>query len=85
MIDMLILMEEGKIVIQESLIKIGEQLLFCTEKNMPSDITPLYAEEHVGGKKMICKNARGIESPIDLELFFRAFLNNKQGLRGALQ
>jgi ABC-2 type transport system ATP-binding protein len=85
MIDVLILMEQGAIVIQESLVKIGEKLLFCTENNMPFGITPLYAEQHVGGKRIICQNRGDVESPVDLELLFKAFLKDKQALKGALQ
>jgi ABC-2 type transport system ATP-binding protein len=85
LIDILILMEQGQIVMNESLNDISSKLLFCAEKNMPSGASILFSEQRVTGKMVICNNRDRQESSIDLELLFHAFLKDKLTLKGALQ
>jgi len=75
-IDSLLLMKEGKILINTSLMELENKLYCGFQREAPSPSTVFYSEKRSGGYAIIKENANEQPSAIDLELLFQACIKN---------
>lgn len=68
LIDSLIVVSDGKILLQEDLDFIGSRIAMTKEKSVPDDA--LYYEDSLHGFSVVRKNLDGIEGHVDLELLY---------------
>lgn len=76
MIDRLLLMKEGKILINTSLMKLENKLYCDFQREAPAIGSVFYAEKRAGGYAILKENTGEKPSSIDLELLFQAFIKN---------
>jgi ABC-2 type transport system ATP-binding protein len=81
LIDTIIVLEKGKIILNESNENITKNLTFrrLKESETAAD-NILYKEDGIGGTYIIEENKTGEETPLDLELLFNALILNKQNI-----
>ena len=81
LIDPLVIIEDGRIIFEETIENISEKLNFLkVTENAPAGTEVLYEEAIFGGKFLLTKKANGVESPIDFELLFNAVLSNRNDI-----
>ena len=74
LVDDVIILDESKILLQESLMTIGQKLQFKLTFD-PQDLEhALYAESVLKGNAIIARNSGNEESPVDLELLYKAIV-----------
>jgi len=78
LIDTIIILDSGKIILNESVDTITEKLVFEVRENPESDIPVLYEENNVRGKLVVYENSTQKETKLDIELLFNAVLLNKE-------
>ena len=78
LIDPIIILDEGKVIFNETVERINKQLYFRMEyfNAEPQDV--LYAERITGGYMCVNENVIGEDSEIDLEVLFNAVTQNKE-------
>jgi ABC-2 type transport system ATP-binding protein len=84
LIDHLIVLDSTKITVQSSIQDIESRLVFKVTSETLEDEHVLYSELSRGGKAMVAINDGSEESRIDLELFYKAAMNNPAGVAYAL-
>ena len=78
LVDRVIIIDEGKIVLNESIHRVASRLLFTITFD-PAEITgAIYSEALLRGHAVIVPNTGGEERKIDLELLYKATLSNPQ-------
>lgn len=82
LIDHVIILENGKIIFDYSILEISNKLYFGKIRDEESPET-LYTEEILGGKAAIMKN-NGKDSALDLELLFNGIIHNAQTIKNVL-
>jgi ABC-2 type transport system ATP-binding protein len=76
LLDQVIILDEGKVVFQEDLLKISAGFAFLTTPSLDrNDI--IYSESIPGGYKVIVAN-EGLETAVDMELLFNAVTSGKK-------
>ena len=80
LIDPIIILEDGRILFNESLETITNRLHFKFQPGMKATPGVLYAERVPGGFLEVTENDKGIESEIDLEVLFNTVVSNKQNI-----
>ncbi|KDN56059.1 ABC transporter ATP-binding protein [Flavobacterium seoulense] len=73
-IDTIVVLDEGKIVYNESVFSISEQLQFKTVASLTGEAT-IYQEKCLGGHRIIIPANELEETEIDIELLFNAIIN----------
>lgn len=73
LIDRIILIDEGQLIFNNTIINITENLAFHTVSSV-NEIDCLYSEPAPGGFRII-KSKNGMETPLDIELLFNAITN----------
>jgi ABC-2 type transport system ATP-binding protein len=75
-IDTIVVLDESKIVYNESVFAISQELQFKTVSTL-SDIEkkPIYQEKCLGGYRIITSAGEAEETEIDIELLFNAIIN----------
>jgi len=74
-IDTIVVLDEGKIVYNESVFEISQQLQFKTVASLSGMETPIYQEKCLGGHRIIMESNELDETEIDIELLFNAIIN----------
>jgi ABC-2 type transport system ATP-binding protein len=77
-IDNVIVLDNGKIIFQQSIYTIGEKLAFGKLKEDTKQEV-IYSEDVLGGKAAIYKS-NGQDTAIDLEILFNAIIKNPQSI-----
>ncbi len=80
LIDPIIIIEEGKIIFQQSLEDISSALFFETLTDIKENQQPLYYEEGLAGYAAITPNVKAKDSRIDIELLFNGVIANNKGI-----
>lgn len=80
LIDPIIIIEEGKIIFQQSLEEISSALYFETLAEIKENQQPLYYEEGLAGYAAITPNVQAKDSRIDIELLFNGVIANNKGI-----
>lgn len=77
LIDTVIILENGKVILNETCFSITEKLAFDKVRNMEDCEDVLYNEDTIGGYKIISPVGDNKESDLDLELFFNAVVSQR--------
>ncbi len=80
MIDPIIIIEEGKIIFNQSLESITKALLFDTIPEIKENQQPIYHEEEMSGYAAIMPNLQNKTSRLDIELLFNGVIANAKGI-----
>ena len=79
LIDAVIILEQGKILLNADIDTIARQLLFkVNEDNNINEADILYKEESLKGDVVVAINKEHQESKVDIELLFNAVMNHPQ-------
>jgi len=78
LIDPIIILENSKIIFQESVMDITDKLSFRLQFDKPDPETTLFSERVPGGYQVVGFNADGEETDVELESLFNAVVMNKQ-------
>lgn len=80
LMDPIIIMDEGRIIFNDSVETIAEKLQFEVKysRGEPNDV--LYAERVPGGYMVVTENLDGEETEVDIEVFFNAMMANKKAI-----
>ena len=78
LIDRVIILDEGEIVLNESIQRIASKLLFKITFDPSESAGAIYSEPLLRGNALIVSNTRDEESKIDLELLYKATLANSK-------
>ncbi|MGM8361289.1 ABC transporter ATP-binding protein [Flavobacterium sp. ARAG 55.4] len=74
-IDTIVVLDEGKIVYNESIFEISQKLQFKTVTTLSGIENPIYQEKCLGGYRIITTANELEETEIDIELLFNAIIN----------
>lgn len=74
-IDKIVVLDEGKIVFNESIFEISQRLQFKTVATVSGLENPIYQEKCLGGYRIISESNQLEETEIDIELLFNAIIN----------
>lgn len=77
MIDPIIILDNGKIVLNHTMAEIGERISMNFRPNEPKEGEVLYYENTLGGYAVLEENNDGSENEIDLELLANLAVSNK--------
>jgi ABC-2 type transport system ATP-binding protein len=81
LIDPVIIIEEGKIIFQETIEDISNGLVFThAQTGSVETDDALYTEPAFGGNHVVTANQTGEASSVDFEMLFNAVLYNKEGI-----
>ncbi|MCL3782421.1 ABC transporter ATP-binding protein [Prolixibacteraceae bacterium JC049] len=75
-IDQLVIVDDGKLILQSDTWKITERYQFRTLPAVTDDMEAIYSEKCLGGYRAILPTENGEETDIDIELLFNAIVNN---------
>jgi len=81
LIDAIIILDSGKVILNESAEAITEKLAFEVIDETESDTHILYEEENVRGKVVVRENIQQKETKLDIELLFNAVMLNKEKIQ----
>ena len=76
LIDPVIIIDEGKIIFQESYDDIVSRLTIKHVRSLPEDIQVIYSQEEINGYKIVTSQDGSEETSIDLETLFNAVLSD---------
>lgn len=85
LIDDILILNEGRILLQAPVSLITERLVFKKVKSHGESGKPLYAEEALGGFAVIARNTNEESSRLDMELLFNAALSGNDSILPILQ
>ncbi len=77
LIDSILILDEGKIIFQQSLFEVTQQFAFIHQKQEPDPAECFFYEKHLGGYTAMIHNMQSQETKVDLEILFNAILSNK--------
>ena len=77
LLDAITIIDEGKILLSESLMAIEDKIYFTTDTTLPNDTSTLHHERIPGGYLILSQNIDGMTSQIEIEAFFNAVIRNK--------
>lgn len=80
LIDPIVILDEGKIIFNQSVESISRKLSITLQKTEPPAKDVLYSEKTLGGYVVISENRGAADSNPDMELLFNAVINNQQHL-----
>lgn len=72
LIDHVVILNEGKVVFDHSMMTVGQRLYFGTAKDEEECHHALYAEKIMKGAAIVGSNTNGEESSVDLELLYKS-------------
>jgi ABC-2 type transport system ATP-binding protein len=81
LIDPIIILDEGKVIFQESLDEAARRLSVTMEHEMPSDAGVVYSDKTLGGYVVVRENAAGAENRVDLETLFNTVIASRDRVR----
>ena len=79
LIDPVIILDNGKILFNETMEKINTNLSVSVGSDQPEDA--LYVEENLNGYTSVLKNTSGEEGEIDLEILFNTVVASGDKIR----
>ncbi len=77
LIDTVVILDEGKIILQQKLFEIAKRLAIVQQQTEPNLNTCLYYEKHLAGYTVVTVNTNNQDTHMDLEILFNAILANK--------
>jgi len=81
LIDAIIILDSGKVILNESAETITEKLAFEVMEDTENDPYILYEEDNMRGKAVVRENTAQKETKVDIELLFNAVMLNKEKIQ----
>lgn len=81
LIDSIVIMDEHQIVLNESIEKITEKLLFKVYDTNEKDESLIYSEDTLRGFYQVRENRTNEDSKLDIELLFNSVLTNRKRIK----
>lgn len=81
LIDQVVIVDDGQLLINESISSISEKLLFKTVDKITDDAEIFYSEEALKGVSIVTENKIGTESKVNLEHLFNAVTENPERIK----
>ena len=81
LIDAIIILDSGKIILNENAETITEKLAFEVIESTENATDILYEEDNVRGKVVVRENSMQKETKLDIELLFNAVMLNKEKIQ----
>jgi ABC-2 type transport system ATP-binding protein len=81
LIDAIIVLDSGKVILNESTETITEKLAFEVMEDTENDPHILYEEDNMRGKAVVRENTTQKETKMDIELLFNALMLNKEKIQ----
>ncbi|MFC5407993.1 ATP-binding cassette domain-containing protein [Larkinella bovis] len=81
LIDGIIIIDESEILLNHSLVDIGDRLMFSTLSTVTEADRVLYAEPSLRGYSVVMENLDQEDSKVDLERLFNAVVTNRAGIK----
>ncbi|MBO4481462.1 MAG: ABC transporter ATP-binding protein [Bacteroidales bacterium] len=78
LIDVVSILDRGKMILNASLEQITDKLLFDIEDQLTADGEVFYTEETPRGICQVKANVHQLDSKLDLEILFNALMSNKE-------
>lgn len=82
LIDHVLILDENEILLNESVDKIGRNLLFVESSNRDLTENAIYSQSSIHGNSLILENFDNDESEINLETLFNAALYERDKIKG---
>ena len=82
LVDNIVILDEGKIIVNASLEKIADKIMIQQEMHEPKSADYIYYEKNMSGCNVVYENKNKIETNIDLELFFNMAVTHKAKISG---
>jgi ABC-2 type transport system ATP-binding protein len=80
LIDHVIIVDDGKLLINEPLEEVSKQLSFKTVSDVPDYMSVYYSEESFRGISIVVRNQLGERTKVNLEHLFNAVTENPQAI-----
>ena len=77
LIDPIIILDEGRIIFQQSMYEVTRRLQVEMQMEQPSGDGVLYSEKALGGYVVVRRNESGEETQLDLETLFNTVIANR--------
>lgn len=81
LIDPIIILDEGKVIFQESMEEASRRLAVGMEPVPPADAGAIYSDKTLGGYVVVRENTAGAESRVDLETLFNTVIASRDRVR----
>jgi ABC-2 type transport system ATP-binding protein len=81
LIDPIIILDEGKVIFQESLDEAARRLSVTMEHEQPVDAGVVYSDKTLGGYVVVRENAGGPENRVELETLFNTVIASRERVR----
>jgi len=81
LIDSIVIMDEGKILLNASNQEITSKLYFGVSESEISQEDVLFSDDTIRGLEIVKENKENIESNLDIELLFNAVFSNKKRIK----
>ena len=81
LIDAIVILENGKILLNNSAEEITQKLVFKAMDEPLQDESVLYSEDNIRGSLIVAENRHNEDSKLDLELLFNATIANKEKIK----
>lgn len=78
LIDSVLILEDKKIILHQSVDQITEKLVFKQVMNLEEVAAPIYSEGALKGYAVVAVNSKHEQSRLDMEMFFNAVQTEKQ-------
>jgi len=85
LIDPIIILENGKVLFNESVERISQKLSFDLEQGIAEPQDAMFSERIPGGYKTVRENKSGVESEIDIEALFNTIVLNQEKINQLFQ
>ncbi len=77
LIDPIIILDEGKVIFQESLEEAARRLSVTMEREQPGDAGVIFSDKTLGGYVVVRENTAGAENRVDLETLFNTVIASR--------
>ena len=81
LIDPIIILDEGKVIFQESMEEAARRLSVSMETEPPADGGVVWSDKTLGGYVVVRENAAGTDSRVDLETLFNTVIASRERVR----
>jgi ABC-2 type transport system ATP-binding protein len=81
LIDPIIILDEGKVIFQESMAEASRRLSVSVESDEPADAGVVFSDKTMGGYLVVRENTAAAEHRVDLETLFNTVIANRERIR----
>jgi ABC-2 type transport system ATP-binding protein len=85
LIDTILVLNEGDIIFQQSLLRVTQELAFSQQKTEPNIDMCIYSEKQLNGYNTIMLNKDDRDTHVDLEMLFNAILTKQKKIQAIFE